>query len=59
MSSVRWIPVPVIVRQPTAVPILCRDGDGWFYDLVIARCLSECVLVFPFADEKDAADSVG
>ena len=59
MSRVRWISVPVLVRQPAVVPILCRDDDGGFYDLVIARCLSECVLVFPFADEKDEVDSVG
>ena len=52
MSSIRWIPVPVVVRQPAAVPVFGCDENGWFCDFVIARCLCERVMAFPFSDES-------
>jgi len=53
LSKVRWVGVPVWVRQPTIVPIVfCEDGK-WGVTHTLTRCLSECLLAFPMPDDAD------
>jgi hypothetical protein len=53
MSQVRWVPVLILVRQPASVPVCFCDENGWRSELVVARALSECRMVFPIAGDSD------
>jgi hypothetical protein len=41
------------VRQPASVPVCFCDENGWRSELVVARALSECRMVFPIAGDSD------